>query len=120
MPSSMRATSIMLRSTRKHSLGIVRMPLACLPGLADLLLRERTSATRIKWFYMSVLYYFDSPEWPFAGFVVAKGQVCGREVHACYLDTGVIAQSSKQAACRGLCSMVDAAILVSPLSCASV
>lgn len=52
--------------------------------------------------------------WPCVGLVIARGEVCGRAVHACYLDTGSIALSSQPAASRALCNMVDAAILVNP------
>ena len=47
-----------------------------------------------------------------AGVLHAKGEVCGRDVHACCLDTGLIPEQAQPAACRRLVTVLDMAIMV--------
>ena len=47
-----------------------------------------------------------------AGVLHARGEVCGRDAHACCLDTGLIPEHAQPAACRRLVAVLDMAILV--------
>ena len=47
-----------------------------------------------------------------AGILHAKGEVCGRGVHACCLDTGLIPEEAQPVSCRSLVAVLDVAIMV--------